>query len=88
MYIPIFKLLSIGAIFLTGIVGGALTAALAGRGELITCAVFDSLAAGTFLYIAVVDIIGDEFMRPGDRMPKSTLLTFGLAFMAVLAIWV
>jgi zinc transporter ZupT len=163
MYLPLFKLVSIAAIFLTGLVGGLLSLRLSasarserlfslgsafaggvflgaglihmipdarqgflsafpsyafpwvslicacgfllvlfiervlfhghdavaesGRAELAACAAFDSLAAGTFLYIAVVDIVGGEFIRPGNRLTMFALLTFGLAFMAVLAIW-
>jgi zinc transporter 1/2/3 len=50
-------------------------------------AVFDSLAAGTFLYIAVLDIIQEEFFQPVDRWPKFLLLVIGLVGMALLALW-
>jgi zinc transporter 1/2/3 len=50
-------------------------------------AVFDSLAAGTFLYIAVLDIIQEEFFKPTDRWPKFLLLVMGLVGMALLALW-
>ena len=49
--------------------------------------VFDAVAAGTFLYVAVLGIIEREFTQPKDRWLKFILLAFGLGIMAVLAIW-
>jgi zinc transporter 1/2/3 len=47
---------------------------------------FDGVAAGTFLYIAVVDILAEEFNREHSiRMYAFAFL--GFAAMAVLAIW-
>ncbi len=46
-----------------------------------------ALAAGTFIYIASLDIIQDEFLRPGSRFMKWLFATLGLALTAVLAIW-
>ncbi len=53
-------------------------------------AVFDSIGAGTFLYIASVDIIDTEFHEPeaGDRRLKWLLTVAGFSVMAVLAVWV
>jgi zinc transporter 1/2/3 len=47
-----------------------------------------ALAAGTFIYIAAVDILQDEFLRPGSRFLKWLFALLGLALTAVLAIWV
>jgi zinc transporter 1/2/3 len=47
-----------------------------------------ALAAGTFIYIASLDIIQDEFLRPGSRFMKWLFATLGLALMAVLALWI
>lgn len=47
---------------------------------------FDGLAAGTFLYIAVVDILSEEFHRE-HSMRMFAFATLGFAAMAVLAIW-
>lgn len=71
-----------------GILAGAGLAVLASgpTGRLVE-AVFDSLAAGTFLYIAVLDIIQEEFFQPVDRWPKFLLLVAGLVGMALLALW-
>ncbi len=51
-------------------------------------AVFDSVGAGTFLYIATLDIIRTEFELPGDRWQKWLLAAAGFGLMAVLAFWV
>lgn len=49
--------------------------------------VFDSLAAGTFIYVAVLDIIEEEFSIPGNEVLKFLSILAGLSLMAVLAIW-
>lgn len=49
--------------------------------------VFDALAAGTFLYIAVMDIVQDEFSIGEDVKLKFAMVLLGLAIMAVVAIW-
>jgi len=51
-------------------------------------AVFDSVGAGTFLYIATLDIIRTEFELPGDRWQKWLLAAAGFAVMAVIALWI
>jgi len=50
-------------------------------------AIFNSLGAGTFLYIATLDIIRTEFELPGDNWQKWLLAAGGFGIMAVLAIW-
>ncbi|HYD48698.1 MAG TPA: ZIP family metal transporter [Terriglobales bacterium] len=50
-------------------------------------ATFVALAAGTFIYIASLDIIGEEFTHGGDRGAKWCLALAGLAIAAVLALW-
>jgi zinc transporter 1/2/3 len=71
-----------------GIMAGATLAALfSGPSGRVVEAVFDSLAAGTFLYIAVLDIIQEEFFQPQDRWYKFLLLVAGLVGMALLALW-
>jgi len=51
-------------------------------------AIFDSVGAGTFLYIATLDIIRTEFELPGDRWQKWLLAALGFGIMAVLARWI
>ncbi len=50
-------------------------------------AVFDALAAGTFLYISVLDIIKEAFFDRRWRWAKFSLVTVGLILMAMLALW-
>jgi solute carrier family 39 (zinc transporter), member 1/2/3 len=57
-------------------------------GQQVFEAVFDSVGAGTFLYIATLDIIRTEFERPGGRWQKWLLTSVGFAVMALLARWI
>lgn len=50
-------------------------------------ALFDALAAGTFLYIAVVDIMEEVFKKPSYRWIKVLLISSGFSLMALIAIW-
>lgn len=49
---------------------------------------FDTLAAGTFLYVAVVEIIAKEFADRQGVVTKFVLLCLGLMVMALIALWV
>lgn len=51
-------------------------------------ATVSALAAGTFLYIASIDMLQDEFLRPGSRWAKWLWAVVGLAITAILALWV
>lgn len=51
-------------------------------------ATVSALAAGTFLYIASMDMLQDEFLQPGSRWAKWVSAVVGLALTAVLALWV
>jgi zinc transporter 1/2/3 len=50
--------------------------------------VFDALAAGTFLYIAILEIISEEFAERERLVPKFGFLCFGLGVMAAIAFFV
>lgn len=50
-------------------------------------AIFDSLAAGTFIYIAVLEIIDDVFANCKFRYQKFAFLLFGFLLMAFIAIY-
>ncbi|MGD8561953.1 MAG: ZIP family metal transporter [Desulfarculaceae bacterium] len=63
---------------------GSILSGQAGRGFE---AVFDALAAGTFIYIASLDIIVEEFSAPQGRLIKFALLCIGLGVMALIALW-
>lgn len=60
---------------------------LSGNAEQIFEAFFDALAAGTFIYIAIMDILEEEFASKGKNLLKFVLVLAGLGMMAVVAIW-
>lgn len=70
------------------VVGASVGVALTGRSDALFQAVFDSLGAGTFLYIAALDIIKTEFDNPRYHAEKWGAAVLGFAIMAVLAIWI
>ena len=49
--------------------------------------IFDALAAGTFLYVAIIEIIGKEFTDQSAIMAKFVALCAGLGVMALIALW-
>jgi len=69
------------------IIGSVLSEIDSNRTALWFEAVFDALAAGTFVYIAVLDIINEVFETPQKRWPKFGILIFGFILMATIAIW-
>jgi zinc transporter 1/2/3 len=71
-----------------GIVAGATVGALEGPAQLACEAAFLSLAAGTFAYVATLDILREEFHEPGGRFAKWLWVTAGVSLMALLALWV
>lgn len=71
-----------------GILGGtAMSALLSGRSEQWFEGTFDALAAGTFIYVAVVDIVEGEFSLRRDLGLKFAMVLVGLAIMALVAVW-
>lgn len=84
------KLLALFAVttpagILIGMIGSGLLRSAAQRSF---DATFQSLAAGTFIYIAALDIIQDEFVQPGSRLAKWLFAAAGLTLMALLAVWI
>ena len=69
------------------IVGMAVGQALEGSVRIAIEATFLALAAGTFVYVATLDILRDELAGPG-RTTIWLLATGGVALMGALAIWV
>jgi len=51
-------------------------------------AIFDSIGAGTFLYIASVDIVSREFQIPDDRWQKWLFAASGFTIMALVTLWI
>lgn len=70
------------------VVGASIGAALTGRADVLFEAIFDSLGAGTFIYIATLDIIKTEFESPRYHAEKWAAAALGFSIMAVLAIWI
>ncbi|MDH3744325.1 MAG: ZIP family metal transporter [Acidobacteriota bacterium] len=72
-----------------GILAGmALSGVFRSDAEAYFDATVSALAAGTFLYIASIDMLQDEFLKPGSRWAKWIWAVIGLTLTAVLAIWV
>jgi len=69
------------------VLGSLLSKGLGSHTGQVVEGVFDSLAAGTFLYIAVLDIIEEEFSIPGNEFLKFISIISGLGLMALLALW-
>jgi len=69
------------------LIGSLAAAALTGNRAILLEGAFDALAAGTFLYVAVLDIIDEELSIPEDKLAKFALIVIGIAFMAMLAVW-
>lgn len=69
------------------IIGTVFSTILSGNANAAFEAIFDGLAAGTFLYVAVVDIIEEVFEQPHDRWIKVLLISCGFGLMALIAIW-
>jgi len=67
------------------IIGSILAVFLEGKLGNLFEATFDAMAAGTFLYIALIDIIEQEFIHLQDKWFKFILLAFGFSAMVVLA---
>jgi len=69
------------------ILGTVFSTILSGNANAAFETVFDGLAAGTFLYVAVVDIIEEVFEQPYGRWIKVILISCGFGLMALIAIW-
>ncbi|WP_024850967.1 ZIP family transporter [Hydrogenovibrio kuenenii] len=67
--------------------GTAFSQALTDKNAYAYEALFDALASGTFLYIAVVDIMEDVFKKPKFEWSKVFLIASGFSLMALIAIW-
>lgn len=67
--------------------GTAASAALSGNIATLIEGSFDALAAGTFIYVAVLDIIDEELAKEGDKIFKFCLIVMGIALMGLLALW-
>ena len=50
-------------------------------------AAMSALASGTFLYVAVMEVIPKELADPAHRLPKMGMLLLGFGLMSLLAVW-
>jgi len=69
-------------------VGMLLQTVLEGETALITKAMLISFAAGTFLYISIVEVMAEEFENGEDKWKKLNCILLGFAFMSALAAWI
>ena len=70
------------------VLGELVSARISGDAASLVSGIINAVAAGTFLYVAIVDIIHEEFDSSKDLWPKFGLLITGLLAMGLLAIWV
>jgi len=81
----------IGFSFVTPVgiyIGMILQTVLEGEVALITKAMLISFAAGTFLYISIVEVMAEEFENGEDKWKKLNCILIGFAFMSALAAWI
>jgi len=70
------------------LVGTLLSSILQNEAVIAAEAIFDSLAAGTFIYVATLDILKESFESHEKRAPKFLFVAMGFLLMALLAFWV
>lgn len=66
------------------LIGMLLQTVLQGSTAAIISSILISFAAGTFLYVAIVEVIVEEFEKSEKKWTKLNLLLIGFAFMSVL----
>lgn len=69
------------------LLGAAMAEALQGNSSLYFEAVFDSVAAGTFLYVALCEILPREMSQSRNSSSLAASALVGLLLMAVLALY-
>lgn len=69
-----------------GIAIGLVVQSYAAHDSIIS-AILTSFASGTFLYVALVEVILPEFAHKRDKVPKLLLLLVGYCGMAIIAKW-
>ena len=69
------------------VVGTILSVVLAGAAEQLTSTILQSLAAGTFIFVALVEVITHELHKANDRGLKFLMMLLGFVGMSVVAVW-
>lgn len=70
------------------ILGTIFSNVLADKTSIMFEMIFDSLATGTFLYIAIMEIMRDVFEQKNRTWAKLSLIMIGYTLMGIIAIWV
>ena len=68
-------------------IGSFIINVLSGSAAEFSIAMFDALAAGTFIYVAIMDIFQEEFKNRQNTYMKFIMSVLGLLLMALLAVW-
>ena len=69
------------------LLGSYLGSVESGKTAIMFEAIFDTLAAGTFLYIATLEIIAELFEKNEKKSSKLLMILCGFSLMATIAIW-
>lgn len=69
------------------VIGMLLAEILTGEAQILAEAIFDGLAGGTFLYIATLGILKEEFAKPEYRWPKYAATAAAVLLIALVSIW-
>ena len=69
------------------VIGTIISNLLSSTASEFSIAMFDALAAGTFFYIAIMEIFHDEFQDKNNLYLKFFMSMLGVLFMALLAVW-
>ena len=69
------------------LMGSYLGSVESGQSAVMFEAIFDTLAAGTFLYIATLEIITELFESNQNKPSKLMMILMGFSLMATIAIW-
>jgi len=72
---------------LGAVMGIMMATMLSSQSSIIFEAIFDSVAAGTFLYVATLDVMGELFEKPENSWQKVFLGIAGFVLMAVIAVY-
>jgi zinc transporter 1/2/3 len=67
-----------------GVLAGALVGSFADN---IACAVLTAIAAGTFIYVGLLEIAAKELRDRTAVIPKAVAMIVGYVIMALLAVW-
>ncbi len=68
-------------------IGAAISTSLSGEAESLTEAIFDGLAAGSFIYIATIGILKREFSNPTRLVAKFSAALAGVVLVSIVSIW-